>query len=377
MEQPRVILIGGFVGAGKTTLIGQAARRLVAAGKRVGIVSNDQAAHLVDTALLQSQTMEVREVAGGCFCCRFGELTARLEELHQHAHADVLLAEPVGSCTDLSATVLQPLKRFYRDRYTLAPFSVLLDPHRLRQLLWPDGAALPAAVQYIYRVQIEEADAIVLNKADLLSASEFGELTAAVAAKFPQAALFTVSALRGDGIDAWLAHVMGNAKSGQHIAQVDYQKYAAGEAALGWLNASVRLTGPGHTDWPMVCQRLLDGLAARLRQRRAEIVHAKLLLTAPGGVLAGNLTGSDQPASVRGQLGGDTPTVTLVLNVRAHVDPQILRQCVGDSLDGAAQPTITVAVMEIESFSPAPPRPMYRFAEVEPERVIPPSRERV
>jgi len=367
MKQPRVILIGGFVGAGKTTLIGQAARRLVASGKHVGIVSNDQAANLVDTALLQSQAMDVREVAGGCFCCRFMKLTARLEELHQKVDADVLLAEPVGSCTDLSATVLQPLKRFYADRYTLAPFSVLLDPHRLRQLLWPGGAGtLPPAVQYIYRLQIEEADAIVLNKSDTLSAGELGELTAAVAARFPCAALFTLSALRADGIDAWLAYVMGAAKSGQHIAQVDYQQYAEGEAALGWLNASVGMTGPGNTDWPMVCQRLLDQLAARLRQRRAEIVHAKLLLTAPGGVLAGNLTGNDQLPSVRGEIGGDTPAVTVVINVRAHVDPQILRQCVTDSLNGAAQPNIKVDVRELESFSPAPPQPTHRFAAIEP-----------
>ncbi len=113
MTLPRLILVGGFLGAGKTTLLAQAAVRLSKRGKRVGLVANDQAAELVDSEVLKTTGTCVEEVAGGCFCCRFPDMIAALERLAERDQADVLLGEPVGSCTDLAATVMQPLKRLY------------------------------------------------------------------------------------------------------------------------------------------------------------------------------------------------------------------------------------------------------------------------
>ena len=63
----QLILVGGFLGSGKTTLLEHAAERLRSEGEQVGLVTNDQAANLVDTSLLEgSHAGEVREVAGGC-----------------------------------------------------------------------------------------------------------------------------------------------------------------------------------------------------------------------------------------------------------------------------------------------------------------------
>ncbi|MCB0080402.1 MAG: hypothetical protein KDE47_05715, partial [Caldilineaceae bacterium] len=66
----RLIITGGFLGAGKTTLLLTAARRLAERGYRVGLITNDQGADLVDTALGTGAEIPVTEVAGGCFCCR-------------------------------------------------------------------------------------------------------------------------------------------------------------------------------------------------------------------------------------------------------------------------------------------------------------------
>jgi len=109
--------------------------RLLRNGARMGLLTNDQAADLVDTGLLKLHGFDVGEVSGGCFCCRFGDLVDAAERLLDQLQPNVLLGEPVGSCTDISATVLQPLKDMYGDRFTLAPFSVLVDPLRLEQSL--------------------------------------------------------------------------------------------------------------------------------------------------------------------------------------------------------------------------------------------------
>ena len=132
MAEARYIMVGGFLGAGKTTLLAAAAERLAAQGKRVALVTNDQAANLVDTAVLKEKGLSVDEVSGGCFCCKFDALIGAMDHLVDAGQPNVLLGEPVGSCTDLSATVMQPLKALHRDRYQLAPLSVLVDPDRVR-----------------------------------------------------------------------------------------------------------------------------------------------------------------------------------------------------------------------------------------------------
>src|SRR4029079_8495549 len=109
----RFVMVGGFLGAGKTTALGRLGRMYAGQGKRVGVVTNDQAHDLVDTNTFRNQGLAVEEVPGACFCCRFDELVSRVGSLQDAEKPDVILAEPVGSCTDLVATVVQPLKDLY------------------------------------------------------------------------------------------------------------------------------------------------------------------------------------------------------------------------------------------------------------------------
>ena len=95
------VLLGGFLGSGKTTALSRLARHYVAAGKRVGIIANDQAENLVDTETFRTAGFRTEEVPGGCFCCRFEDLIAAAGRLVDGFHPDMLLAELVGGCTDL------------------------------------------------------------------------------------------------------------------------------------------------------------------------------------------------------------------------------------------------------------------------------------
>ena len=119
MKQCRIILVGGFLGAGKTTLIWRVAERLMSVGKGVGLITNDQAPELVDSELLRRQNLAVSEVAGSCFCCNFNGFTDAVKQVSEGA--DYVLSEPVGSCADLSATILQPLKKYWNTTLLVAP----------------------------------------------------------------------------------------------------------------------------------------------------------------------------------------------------------------------------------------------------------------
>src|SRR6516225_4975637 len=181
MTPIRFIMLGGFLGAGKTTALARLARHYMDQGKRVGIVTNDQAQDLVDTHSLREQGFPVEEVAGACFCCKFNDLLDRVSQLEEHQRPSVILAEPVGSCTDLVATVVQPLKDLYGARFSVAPYAVLFKPaHGLKILRdEPAGGFSPKAA-YIFKKQLEEADAIVLNRIDELTPAQIEKLTVLV-----------------------------------------------------------------------------------------------------------------------------------------------------------------------------------------------------
>ncbi|MFP6659744.1 MAG: GTP-binding protein, partial [Pirellulales bacterium] len=115
MSRVRFLMVGGFLGAGKTTALARIARHFIDCGQRVGLVTNDQAYDLVDTQTLRAQGFDVGEVPGACFCCKFNDLVDTIAALSEDDAPDVILAEPVGSCTDLVATVIEPLRQFYRD----------------------------------------------------------------------------------------------------------------------------------------------------------------------------------------------------------------------------------------------------------------------
>ena len=107
---------------------------------------------------------------------------------------DVILAEPVGSCTDLSATILQPLKDEFAGKLSVAPLSVLVDPERLANYLDGKSSGLHQSAAYILQKQLEEADLIVISKADLLSPEAVESLKKRAAREWPHATVHAVSA---------------------------------------------------------------------------------------------------------------------------------------------------------------------------------------
>src|ERR1039458_1861089 len=227
------LMIGGFLGAGKTTAMLRLAHHLTAAGRRVGLITNDQSYGLVDTALVRSHGFAVEEITGGCFCCRFDSLIQASKQLTLRAAPDVFLAERVGSCTDLRATVQYPLRRLYGEEYHLGPLTVLVDPFRALRILGLEaGNSFSSKVLYIYGKQLEESDIIAINKCDLLPDERMGRLEASLRDRYPGKRVLRVSAREGTGLEGWFATLVEEPRS-IRAPEIDYAQYGKNGAGQG------------------------------------------------------------------------------------------------------------------------------------------------
>lgn len=361
----RYVMIGGFLGAGKTTAIARFAQAMTDRGVRVGLITNDQSSGLVDTTILRARGFAVEEITGGCFCCRFESLQTAADQLTQHSRPEIFLAEPVGSCTDLVATVSYPLRRIYGDRFRIAPLSVLVDPARAARVLGiAEGRGFSPKVVYVYRKQLEEADLIVVNKIDQLESSMQTKLVDALTAEFPRAEVLCISAKDGAGLDAWFDRVLASDAPERGTMELDYDEYAAGEALLGWLNATIAVTSQARFDGNALLLRLAEAIRARVAVRDGEIAHLKMTLEHRGQLSVVSVVGNHDEPDLREALLDEIDAGVLVLNLRAELCPEILSSIVVEVLahENAVGSGPNLVSEHEERFRPARPTPTHRVS---------------
>lgn len=346
--KPWVVVVGGFLGAGKTTLLLAAAKELERRGFRSAIVLNDQGEALVDTEYASIHGLQRGEVTGGCFCCRFSELVHVMDELRDFSPY-VIFAEPVGSCTDISATTLQPLRE-YSDTYRLAPFTVLVDPSRAKELLGDDA---DPNLKFLFIKQLQEADVVCFTKADVNL--EFPEIDGPPPRR--------LSAKTGLGVAAWLDEMLsGTISAGSHILEIDYEQYARAEAALAWLNLQVDIRLKAPLSSAMLLGPWLDQLDADFTGADVSIVHLKAIMNSPSGFLKAAICANGQEPLVEGALDASpSSNHSLLLNLRAVGTADRVREIVEQNL---GRMNGQLADLQINCFHPAAPKPERRIAEI-------------
>lgn len=363
--KPVYIMVGGFLGAGKTTTISRLAKHFMAQGKRVGIVTNDQTTDLVDTHSLRSQGFDVGEVAGSCFCCNFDALTSTVEGLGEGELPEIILAEPVGSCTDLVATVIRPLTEVYGVPLDIAPYGVILKPSHGKRILKGDGGSgFSPKANYIFRKQIEEADFVVINRVDEMSPEDVAELQSQLEQEYPGRPILRCSAKTGIGFDSLIAMLEQRGQFGRRVMEVDYDVYAEGEAELGWLNSQAEVSGTEDFDLDALLMDLINRIHGRLLSSDAEAAHLKVIGLCDGSYAVANLVSNATGPEL--SLGASTRSASanVVVNARVATDPLELEAIVREELAATCNAaSLKHRVVSLQSFRPGRPVPTHRIVE--------------
>ncbi|MEV6907073.1 GTP-binding protein [Amycolatopsis sp. NPDC051071] len=365
----KFIALSGFLGAGKTTTMIAAAEQLRAAGRRVVVIANDQGLNLVDTAMAGRNISGAGEVTTGCFCCRFDDLVSVARRLVDQEGADTVIAESVGSCTDLTATVVRPLRQFYGDEFQLAPLTTLVDPVRYARFEagWVRGEP-DTDLAYLYRKQLQDGDIIAVNKLDLLDPSARNRVVEDIQRRFPHVRVVTCAAARGELQELRRAWDSDYTEHGRDL-DIDYIRYGVAEARLAWLNRTYDLAGRdrGFTAARWV-DALLGHIAATCQRNGYVIGHVKVMVTNPAGAVV-KASVVDEAEKVtfdeRADVGVDGLRATL--NARVLCEPPDLDLAVDGAVVAAdAESGSRTVAEDTLSFKPGQPKPTHRLRSPEP-----------
>lgn len=161
-----VTIIGGYLGAGKTTLVNHWLRH--ANGRRIAVLVNDFGDINIDADLIESQSGDVISLAGGCVCCSFGsDLVGRLVELVANKPSiDQVLIETSGVALPAPVANIVKLAQGLRHDATI----VVCDAEQVRER---------AGDKYVgdtVMAQLRAADLLLLNKTDLIGDDSLAQL---------------------------------------------------------------------------------------------------------------------------------------------------------------------------------------------------------
>ena len=333
----RFMVVSGFLGAGKTTTLIALGEYMNKHGQHVGIIANDLGANLVDTNLTQTSGCTVEEIASGCICYQMDNTIDKIRRLKDRDGCGFVMSDIPGCGVGALDHTYHRLDADCSDWVVLAPFTVVVDPERLRMLL-PEKADinLPEELVYLMKLQLEEADLVVLNKIDTIDAAEVERDVAFLKEACPDIPVLAISALEKTGI-AELAEFITTHKSAlKNFSVRDDEKFAQAETKLTWYNRRMffKTLDDSKIDCNAVIDDFIEGIRMGLIEKKRNVPHLKTFASAGAGDFNKcSLIGVDYDIEHTNLFIRDHKKMSMIVNARAVCESRPLARIVDDALD--------------------------------------------
>jgi Ni2+-binding GTPase involved in maturation of urease and hydrogenase len=338
----KFMVVSGFLGAGKTTTIVALADYINANLGKAGVIVNDLGAkNLVDAKYSEACGCDITELTGECICYQTENLVDRLRRLMDYEHNDLVMSDLPGCGVGALEHVYHKLDKEYHGEFELAPFTVIVDPERLRAIM-PEQADinLPKEMNYLFRAQLQEADVVVLNKIDLLTDAEIEIYLRFLKDFCPDAKVFAISAKNKTNIDQVADYIMAN-KARLKTVDIGYggPEFVAAEQKLSWYNRQfyVRICC-GTFDGNAFLGDLVEFTRTRLKDKHRSVPHLKVYADGADGTICKiSLLGVDYDMHYDSRLGQPCADLPVIINARAACESQLLSEIMDEALDETAK----------------------------------------
>ncbi len=351
-SKTRFVILGGYLGAGKSTLAAALARRLRDKhGRSVAIITNDQGDALVDTEFMKSAGIDVREVLGGCFCSHFDEFVKSARSLVQMERPDIIIAEPIGTSTNIMATVVIPLRDMYPDEFEVAPLIVVVDGTHAMELLAPSSGFGLGGGKLIPAHQVHEAEVIVISKADLLDQKAMALVADRLAQEVPDSRTIACSARSGLNMGELVQLILSDEISHKAASGADQRLFNTEKATMGWYSGVSAIAAQPHLDVYDLSKSIMKEVSDRYDP--TAIGHVKLIYTSEQASLKMSLVSdSVQVDGIKGGRYSDG-LGRLVLNARIMAPPAQIKKDLEEALSKVCA-SLRLKVLEHRSSTLAP-----------------------
>jgi len=354
----RFLILGGFLGAGKTTLAVNLAKALKEDyDKSVAIITNDQGDVLVDTEYTKDSGFDVQEVLGGCFCAHFDEFVHSARTLVSMGKPDIIIAEPIGTSTNILASVVAPLKSLYPDEFDVAPLCVVVDcPRALRYI---DGGE---DEDLIPLHQMREAEILILSKTDCVIHEEVGIIKNMIKKIVPDTEIIETSSLDLHNLPTIIDLVLSERISEKIPIREDNKRFAFEKAKLGWYASTYRVSSEMPVDMYSMITETIKAIAKEYDP--SSIAHVKMVLSSEKAAAKMSLVqNSMQVDGIYGSRYFENDG-KMVLNARIQSPPVKLETIMREVVKEMAERHGLKIDMESEScFSPRPESPSHYLFE--------------
>lgn len=359
----RMLVLGGYLGAGKTTLAVNLAKTLKERrDKSVSIIMNDQGDVLVDTEYSKEAGFDTRDIMGGCFCTNFDKFVSSARTLVSTGKPDVIIAEPIGTSTNIMSSVVAPMRSLHPDEFSVAPFTVVVDCVRALDILSDKKERDIDTVDIIPAHQIREAEIIILTKTDLVNKDTILKIREAIDKILPGIQIIETSSADLRNIDDIMDFVLSDKVSTKAPTGEKNQGFAFEKAKLGWYSGTFDLIPSDDVDMYSLETDLMKGIAAEYGAK--SIVHVKVIIESPEAAAKMSLV--QETMQVDGIYGSRYVKTKgrLVLNARVVSPPKRLEDTMRKLIEDAQSkyPMELIKTGE-KCFTPKPESPSHFFFE--------------
>ena len=359
----RMLVLGGYLGAGKTTLAINLAKTLKEKrDKSVSIIMNDQGDVLVDTEYSKDAGFDTRDIMGGCFCTNFDTFVSSARTLVTTGKPDVIIAEPIGTSTNIMSTVVAPLRSLYPDEFSVAPFAVVVDCVRAMDILSDKENRDVNTVDIIPAHQIREAEIVILSKADMASKDRIQQIRDKILEILPGVRIVETSSMDLRNIDSIIDIILSDEVSTKAPTGEQNKGFAFEKAKLGWYSGTFDVTPTDDVDMYSLETDLMKGVAQEYGSK--SIVHVKVLVESKES--AAKMSMVEENIQVDGIYGSryiKTPG-KLVLNARVVSPPKRLEDTMRRLIDELpSKYPLTLVKTGEKCFTPKPESPSHFFFE--------------